>query len=81
VVQLYVGAPAAAGEPPKQLKGFEKVRLQAGESKVVSLTVPREKLAVWDDGAHGWKVVPGAYAVNVGSSSRDIRARGTFTVR
>jgi beta-glucosidase len=81
VVELYVGDPAAAAEPPKQLKGFEKVMLQPGESKVVSMTLDRDKLAVWDDGTHGWKVVPGAYTVNVGSSSRDIRVKGSFTVR
>ena len=81
VVELYVGDPAAAAEPPKQLKGFEKVMLQPGESKVVSMPLDRDKLSVWDEGTHGWKVVPGAYTVNVGSSSRDIRVKGSFTVR
>ena len=80
VVQLYVGAPAAAGEPPKQLKGFEKVWLKPGESKVVSMPLKPESLAVWDEASHAWKVVPGVYAVNVGSSSRDIRLKGTLTV-
>ena len=81
VVQLYLGYPDAAGEPPKQLKGFEKVWLKPGEAKVVSLPVSRESLSVWDDGKHDWKVVPGTYTVNVGSSSRDIRAKGSLVVR
>ena len=81
VVQLYVGHPAAAGEPPQQLKGFEKVWLKPGESKTISMPLSRESLAVWDDIAHSQKVVPGTYTVNIGSSSRDIRLKGSFTIR
>jgi beta-glucosidase len=81
VVQLYLGDPAAAGEPPQQLKGFEKVWLKPGESKTVSMTLNRDSLSVWDETAHDWKLVPGTYAVNVGSSSRDIRLKGSFTIR
>ena len=40
---------------------------------------PRDR-SVWDDGAHQWVEVPGTYSVLVGSSSRDIRANGTFEV-
>jgi len=81
VVQLYVGHPAAAGEPPQQLKGFEKVWLKPGESKTISITLNRQSLAIWDDVAHAEKIVPGPYTVNVGSSSRDIRLKGSFTIR
>jgi len=81
VVQLYLGYPAAAGEPPQQLRGFEKVWLKPGESKTVSIALSRDRLAVWDDAAHTEKVVPGMYTVNVGSSSRDIRLRGSFAIR
>jgi len=80
VVQLYLGAPASAGEPSRQLKGFEKVWLKPGESKTVSMVLDRGSVSVWDE-AHGWKVAPGVYSVNVGSSSRDIRLKGTFAVR
>lgn len=81
VVQLYLGSPAAAGEPPKQLKGFEKVWLKPGESRTVSMALNPGAMSVWDEAAHGWKLVPGAYTVNVGSSSRDIRLKGSFTIR
>jgi beta-glucosidase len=81
VVQLYLGAPAAAGEPPHQLKGFEKVWLKPGESKTVSMTLDHGSLAHWDEAGRGWKVAPGVYGVDVGASSRDIRLKGTFTVR
>jgi beta-glucosidase len=81
VVQLYLGDPAAAGEPPKQLKGFEKVWLKPGESQTVSLALTPDTMSVWNETTHGWKLVPGAYTISVGSSSRDIRLKGSFTIR
>jgi beta-glucosidase len=44
------------------------------------MAVNRESLEAWDEGAHGWKVYPGKYTVDVGASSRDIRGKGSFTV-
>jgi beta-glucosidase len=80
VVQLYVGMPTAAGEAPRQLKGFSRVELNPGESKTVSMPLNKESLAVWDEAAHDWKVYPGKYSVEVGASSRDIRSKGAFTI-
>jgi beta-glucosidase len=80
VVQLYLGFPPEAAEPPQQLKGFGRVELKPGESKVVTMTVNKDSLAAWDGSAHDWKVYPGKYAVEVGASSRDIRYRGGFTI-
>jgi beta-glucosidase len=59
VVQLYLGFPAEAAEPPQQLKGFERVELKPGESKVVTMAVNKDSLAAWDEGGHAWKVYPG----------------------
>ena len=81
VVEVYVGDPAAAGEPPKQLKGFEKLFLKPGESKIATMALNRDSLSVWDEATHGWKLLPGAYTVNVGSSSREIHLKGSFTIR
>lgn len=80
IVQLYMGFPAEAAEPPQQLKGFGRVDLKPGESKVVTMTVNKDSLAAWDESAHNWKVYPGKYAVSVGASSRDIRYRGSFVI-
>lgn len=80
VVQLYLGNPEAAGEPPKQLKGFEKILLKPGESKAVTMMLDESGLAAWDTGIHGWRVYPGTYSVMVGSSSRDIRLKDSFAV-
>jgi beta-glucosidase len=81
VVQLYLGSPAAAEEPPKQLKGFEKVLLKPGESKEVTMRLTGDSLAAWDSETHGWQVHPGPYSVLVGSSSRDIRLKSSFALK
>lgn len=70
VVQVYVEEPKTAGEPPAQLKGFEKVRLAAGESKKVRLEIPIQRLAVWSEEAHDWKLWKGTYGFKIGESSR-----------
>jgi beta-glucosidase len=80
VVQLYLGSPAAAEEPPKQLKSFEKILLKPGEGKVVTMKLDKASLAAWDTETHGWKINPGTYSVMIGSSSRDIRLKSSFTV-
>ena len=65
--QVYVAMPAAAGEPPRQLKAFAKVRLEKGSSRRVRFTLGPRAFAHWDD---GWKLTPGCYRVLAGSSSR-----------
>lgn len=80
VSQLYLGFPAAAGEPPKQLKGFQKISLSPGQMAHVTFNLDWEDLANWDATARGWIVTPGTFQVMVGASSRDIRLTGAFTV-
>ena len=82
VAQLYPGDPAAAGEPPRQLKGFQKVTLRPGQSAVVSFTLDRHDLSYWNDSANGWVVPDGGFRVYVGDSSAlsGLPLRGGFTV-
>jgi beta-glucosidase len=82
VAQLYLGFPStdAIPQPPKQLKGFAKVPLRPGKSTHVRLELSARDLSTWDVARHGWSVLPGVYKVMVGSSSRDIRLTGAFTV-
>ena len=80
VPQLYVAFPAAAGEPPSQLRGFAAVGLLPGESVTVSFALVPRDVSVWDADAHAWAAVRGDFGVAVGASSRDLRLRGTFTV-
>jgi beta-glucosidase len=80
VPQLYLGFPAAAGEPPKLLKGFQKFTLAPGQTQHVTFNLNWEDLANWDTIARGWIVMPGLFQVMLGASSRDIRLTGSFTV-
>ncbi|WHU04973.1 glycoside hydrolase family 3 C-terminal domain-containing protein [Sphingomonas sp. NIBR02145] len=81
VVQLYV-APAerGEGEPVRQLRAFAKVALAPGESRRVSLTIDPRAFATWDEAEHRWRVRPGAYSLQVGGGSDDIRLRGEVMV-
>ena len=80
IAQLYVGVPAA-GQPVRQLRGFEKVFLAPGASATVSFPLQRRDLSVWDVVAQKWRlVVGGQYTVNVGASSRILLLTGTFTL-
>jgi beta-glucosidase len=83
VAQLYLGDPKAAGEPPRQLKGFARVTLGPGQSATVSFPLTGHDLSYWDDAANGWVVPAGAFTVYVGDSSAlaglPLRARVTVT--
>ncbi|HYK36922.1 beta-glucosidase [Alloacidobacterium sp.] len=81
VAQLYVGDPSAKiKRPVKELKGFDKVRLEPGEKKHVSLTLDRRALAYWDVKANDWRVDPGQFKVYVGDSSENTPLEEDFTV-
>lgn len=80
VVQLYLGLPVEASEPPQQLKNFQKVSLQPGETKNISFVLTIPDYLFWSAGLGEWVNYPGSYTIMVGSSSRDIRQRGTFEI-
>jgi beta-glucosidase len=72
VAQLYLGFPAAAGEPPRQLKGFSRVSLRPGQSQRVTIRLDARDFSVWDTGRHAWQPVRGGFTVSVGGSSRSL---------
>ncbi|KAI0532704.1 glycoside hydrolase superfamily [Xylaria digitata] len=80
VGQLYVGYPASANAPPKQLRGFEKAVLNAGAKQTVSFKLLRRDISVWDSTKQNWIIPAGEFTLYVGSSSRDIRQTGKLTV-
>jgi beta-glucosidase len=82
VAQLYLGDPAVAGEPPRQLKGFQRVTLRPGRSAVVSFTLDGHDLSYWKDSANGWVVPAGGFRVYVGDSSAltGLPLHGGFTL-
>jgi beta-glucosidase len=69
VAQLYLAQPAAAGEPPRQLEGFERVSLAVGASTTVIFTLRGLQLAHYDPAAGGWAIAPGTYRAWLGDSS------------
>lgn len=77
VVQVYVYPPTApVARPVKELKGFAKLALAAGESREVTITLPPRAFAYWDQDAQNWNVVAGLYDIRVGQSSADLPLNG-----
>ena len=74
VVQVYASLPESAGEPPQRLVAWKKVELGAGLSTRIEISVPRERLAIWNTRKHGWEVVAGSYLLRIARSSRDPQA-------
>lgn len=82
VVQLYARAvPTRVARPARELRGFARVRLGAGETKTVSFAVPADKLSSWDEKRHAFVTESGAYELMVGASSSDIRATAKVNVK
>ena len=79
VVQVYVKLPEVAGgtQAIKQLKGFQRVALKAGESRKVEITVDKEQLRYWDEKQTCFVVPQGSFTFMVGASSSDIRLENT----
>lgn len=70
VVQVYIGFEnSAVDRPVKQLRGFQRVSLKAGEEKTVEITVPLEKLKWYDPSHRLWRLEQMEYTVYVGSSA------------
>jgi beta-glucosidase len=82
VAQLYLSDPSSAGEPPRQLKGFQKVTLKPGQSTTVHFSLNGEDLSYWNDAANGWVLPDGHFGVEVGdaSATADLPLQGSFTV-
>jgi beta-glucosidase len=73
VPQLYVSLPSPAKgvvEPPWQLRGFAKLRLEPGQQRRVTYQLRARDVSYWDVRTHAWRLVPGCHRVAVGRSSR-----------
>ena len=81
VVQLYVGDDESFVQRPlKELKGFEKVSLQPGETRTVAFEITPAALSYYDDTKSAWRAEPGAFTIHVGAASDDIRQTGHFVL-
>jgi beta-glucosidase len=75
VAQVYASLPAAAGEPPKRLVAWEKIDLAAAQTKTVTLAIDPLPLSIFNAEKDQWELMPGAYTILVGGSSRSTPLR------
>ncbi|MFL6452003.1 MAG: glycoside hydrolase family 3 C-terminal domain-containing protein [Bryobacteraceae bacterium] len=81
VAQLYTHQQKSVTyQPIKSLRAFERISLQPGETKTLRFQLPVQQLAYYDVKLHDFVVEPGKFDILVGSSSEDIRLRGTLDV-
>ncbi|WP_321333950.1 glycoside hydrolase family 3 C-terminal domain-containing protein [uncultured Bacteroides sp.] len=82
VVQLYISdKKSSLPRPVKELKGFSKVKLAAGEEKAVTFTIGKDALSFYDDIKHQWVAEPGKFEALIGASSADIKSRVAFELK
>ncbi len=82
VAQVYVSAPESKlYKAEKELKGFRKIYLEAGESKKVEIELDERAFSYYNVNICDWHAESGKYAIKVGASSRDIRLVGEVTVK
>jgi len=74
VAQVYLALPSSSAvpQPPKQLKAFQKIKIEPSKTTHVRLILSERALEFWDVGSHSWRPVSGSASVMVGSSSRDL---------
>ena len=82
IVQLYIAdTEASVDRPSKELKGFEKVYLKAGEKKTVTFEIDAEDLSYFDADKHEWVAEPGEFHALFARSSGDVKADAVFTLK
>ena len=82
IAQLYVAdKESTIFRPVKELKGFKKVFLEAGEEKEISISLGRRAFAFWNVNANDWTVESGAFEILVGASSADIRLTAEVSIK
>lgn len=80
IVQLYAKAPQGVYKPAKELKGFTKVYLKAGESKRVEITVSKEDLRYWNIKQNRWALEGGEYELQLCSDCETVKLSETVTL-
>jgi beta-glucosidase-like glycosyl hydrolase len=80
VAQMYAGDPAASQDPPEQLKGFQRVTLNPGQSATVSFPLTIHDLASWSPADNAWEAQAGTYSIAVGDSSASLPLTGSTSL-
>ena len=81
IAEVYAALPENAGEPPKRLVGWSKIKLNAGESKEVVIEVDPEYLSIFNVERDAWQLVPGDYRFLVGGSSQSLPLKDTVNLK
>lgn len=82
IVQLYIADPEASiDRPAKELKGFEKVFLKAGEKKTVTFEIDAEDLSWFNAEKHEWTAEPGEFKALFARSAGDVQAEASFELK
>jgi beta-glucosidase len=81
VVQLYVHQnKPRIDRPAHELKGFQRLELQPGETKWMHIRLDRSAFSYWDPATRAWATDPGEYEIQIGASSRDIRQKTVVNI-
>ncbi len=82
VVQLYIhDVKSSVDRPKKELKGFQKVYLQPGENKDVTITINKEALSFYDELSSSWKAEAGKFEALVGNASDNLKLKKVFELK
>ena len=81
VVQLYItDTKCSVDRPVKELKAFQKVFLNAGETKTVTLKTDKRALSFWDEESNDWKAEPGDFMAQAGDAADNLTCKVKFTL-
>ena len=81
VVQLYISdVESSVDRPVKELKGFDKIYLEPGQTGTVSFTIGRDALSFFDAEKHEWVAEPGKFKALIAASAADIRQEAEFSL-
>jgi beta-glucosidase len=82
VPQIYITqTKSPVMRPAKELKGFKKVYLKAGETKTVTIPVKVQDMAYWDEKTNNWKVDSGEFILNLATSAGDVKYMGSVQIK
>jgi beta-glucosidase len=81
IAEVYASLPESAGEPPKRLIGWRKVKLEPGGKQTVSIQIDPKYLCVFDEETDTWKLIPGDYTIMVGGSSQNLPLKAQVSLQ
>jgi beta-glucosidase len=81
IAEVYAALPQSAGEPPKRLVGWSKVKLNAGESKEVAIEIVPKYLSIFNVDQDAWQLIPGDYTFLVGGSSQSLPLKESINLK